>query len=155
MNNLTRNKLTEILDYNPLTGAFIDVETGEILGRASIQTGYVTLKIDGQQYYAQELAWLYTTGTAPIGCVGHINYDRGDNRWANLEQAATVKETPIAKAATVKAPIANGTNGCVLDRETGLWWSMLRVDGKLTKIGKFTTREMAYDAREAAKKALT
>lgn len=47
--------------------------------------GYRVINIDGTEYFAHDLAFLYMTGDFPKGEVEHINRKRDDDRWCNLK----------------------------------------------------------------------
>jgi len=93
MAELTQERLKELLWYVPEVGTFIwlvdrsnKVKARTIAGTVS-SGGYRSIKIDGKQYQAQNLAWLYMTGEWPAGLVDHKDNDCGDNRWENLRLA--------------------------------------------------------------------
>ena len=46
--------------------------------------GYRIINIDGIEYYAHDLAFLYMTGEVPKGEVEHINGIKDDDSWKNL-----------------------------------------------------------------------
>jgi hypothetical protein len=46
--------------------------------------GYRVIDIDGKDYYAHDLIYLYMTGKWPTGEIEHINDNKDDNRWGNL-----------------------------------------------------------------------
>ena len=50
--------------------------------------GYRSITIDGREYFAHDLVWLYMTGELPKGEVEHINRNNDDNRWCNLTTKA-------------------------------------------------------------------
>src|SRR5262249_52604516 len=56
--------------------------------------GYRDINIDGTEYFAQDLIWLWMTGKFPQGRVEHINGIKDDNRWCNLRiSSETTKPT--------------------------------------------------------------
>jgi hypothetical protein len=65
MNMITAERLREVLDYNPETGALVrPVSTnnrwrvGETAGYVH-HSGYVYIRVDGRDYPAHRLAWLW------------------------------------------------------------------------------------------------
>ena len=91
---LTAEWLRAVLDYDPKTGLFhwrIDrggrkARIGALAGSFDA-TGYIQIMIDGKNYKAHRLAWLYVTGNWPIGDIDHLNGERANNRWSNLREA--------------------------------------------------------------------
>ena len=89
---LTAERLRKALDYDPDTGIFTRRYTqggrkiGDAAGSTSVH-GYRVIKIDGRQYRAHRLAWLYVHGRWPRDQIDHINRDKTDNRIANLREA--------------------------------------------------------------------
>jgi AP2 domain/HNH endonuclease len=77
---LTAARLRELLDYDPITGAFT--------WRSPRQSGYRRIFIDGRLYAASRLAWLWMTGSWPKGQIDHANLKKDDDRWTNLREAS-------------------------------------------------------------------
>lgn len=83
--SLNQSRLQLLLRYDPLTGHFcwrhsggghhMDRPAGSLAARV-----YRAIKIDGRDYLAHRLAWLYVHGQFPPGDIDHINMDRSDNR---------------------------------------------------------------------------
>jgi len=114
---LTQERLKELLHYNPDTGAFTwrvrrrRIPAGSPAGCIS-GTGYVTMRVDGYQYLAHRLAWLYMEGYLPENTVDHENCVYGDNRWINLREA------------TNQCQMRNrGVFTCNTSTIKGVWWS--------------------------------
>jgi hypothetical protein len=94
---LTAERLRELLSYDPATGIFRwlasrrghagKAAAGSVAGTAA-HHGYVAIGIDGRQYYAHRLAWLWMTGEWPAEAVDHIDGCTSNNAWANLRAAA-------------------------------------------------------------------
>lgn len=53
------------------------------------EDGYIHIEIDGQDYYAQDLAWLWVYGVFPTRRIEHIDGDKVNNRIANLREAVS------------------------------------------------------------------
>ena len=87
--DLTQDQLKQVLHYDPDTGAFTWLRSGLVAGRARGGRGRVRITIDGQQYKAHRLAFLYMTGRWPVDQIDHINRDNSDNRWVNLREATS------------------------------------------------------------------
>jgi len=83
---LTQERLKEALSYNPDTGIFTRVKTGEPVGYTNGR-GWLRVKIDYKHYKLHRLAFLYMEGRFPPEEVDHINGVRDDNRWCNLRKA--------------------------------------------------------------------
>jgi hypothetical protein len=95
--NLTQERLKELLSYDPATGVFVRVKRtknqygiGSIAGNSDA-SGYQRITIDGKNFKAHRLAWLYMTGAFPSEQIDHIDRNPGNNRFANL-RAVTQSE---------------------------------------------------------------
>jgi hypothetical protein len=67
------------------------MKAGEIAGHVKAD-GYRYIEIDGVEYKACDLAWLYVHGAWPIGEIQHINGNRDDNRLVNLRDTGAVPQ---------------------------------------------------------------
>jgi hypothetical protein len=87
---ITQEYLKSLLSYNPDTGIFIWLENrrrnlkGKIAG--NLDNGYINIRIDGKNYGAHRLAWLYMTGEWPY-MIDHEDMCRNNNKWTNLRLA--------------------------------------------------------------------
>ena len=96
MKRITAERLRELLHYDPDTGDFTRLMAsqsrpdtlGPIKARGN-HLGYILISVDGQQYQAHRLAFLYMTGAWPRQSVDHINGDGRCNRWVNLRDVST------------------------------------------------------------------
>lgn len=85
---LTRQRLCEVLDYDPATGVFTwrekrgNCSEGYEAGCVE-ESGYRRIRIDRVPYYAHRLAWLYVHGGSPRR-VHHRDGDKLNNRIDNL-----------------------------------------------------------------------
>lgn len=99
-------RLRELLDYNPSTGAFTwrqDVGTrskaGEVAGGFDAN-GYIRISFDRQIYPAHRLARFYVYGDWP-SVVTHLNGNKADNSIANLRVAVKDQVTGYKDAPDV------------------------------------------------------
>ena len=156
---LTRERLMELLTYEPATGLFRwRVAVGGVVAASIAGTnngGYTMIAIDRKVYSAHRLAWLYVHGTLPAGQIDHINRVGTDNRIANLRDV-TATENGWNKV----NPQANNTTGYrgVYRRRMRngrvLYRAKIQASGREVFLGLFETPEEASAAYQAAKKEL-
>lgn len=91
---LSCNRLKELLIYNSDTGEFIwkvsrgrRIKINDKAGYKNKNNNSVRIVIDGKNYLAHRLAWLYMTGKWPKNEIDHINNNAFDNKWNNLREA--------------------------------------------------------------------
>jgi hypothetical protein len=136
------------LDYNQETGIFTwKVKTrtssaGGIAGHANWR-GYVSIWINGKQYYAHRLAWAVCNNAWPIGDIDHINEDKSDNRISNL-RIASRSENMFNRGRNSNN--TSGMKGVVFCKQTQRWRAQIMVNRKGVKIGRFDTKEEAANA---------
>lgn len=153
-NELTQDRLREVLNYNPETGAFTwtlprrGVQVGRECGRLSKQHGYRDIGIDMAQYRAQRLAFLYMLGRWPVGDVDHINGDKTDNRWVNLREATRSQNSSNVKIG--KRRNTSGLIGVTWDKARNLWRAQIRQNGRKVNLGRYKEREDAALAHDRA-----
>lgn len=150
--NITQQRVRELLDYDPLTGVLTwkiarpGVMAGQIAGCPSTY-GYIVVRIDGVLYRANRIAFLHAHGYLPH-MVDHENLVRDDNRLSNLRPA-----TRSQNAANSGMSVRNtsGHKGVYRDKKNGKWRAMIGVDGKRLAIGRFNDiMEAARAYRDAA-----
>lgn len=146
---ITQNQLKKTLSYDKNTGIFIWKNIGEnkIAGNVEKEKGYVRIKINGKNYYAHRLAWLYIYGEMPVVQIDHINHNRIDNRIENL-RIATNKVN--LKNQSKRKTNTSGANGITWCKRAKKWYATISIDGKRKSLGYHIKFSEAVDARKDA-----
>lgn len=153
---LTQEGLKELLHYDSETGQFTwnvtlcnrarkGNKAGHIAGR-----GYLYIGFNGKVYSAHRLAWLYVYGQIPENDIDHINGEKTDNRINNLRDVETVINCQNRRAA--RDGSRSGIMGASWHKRIGKWAAQIRIGGKPTHLGYFTTPEEAGRAYLEAKR---
>lgn len=149
---LTADRLRKLLHYNPETGRFTWLE---LRGRRRRAAGYVNswgyrvIMIDGRNYRANRLAWLYVRGELPADEIDHINMVRDDDRFTNLRPATRTLNNANRK------PYRNNSSGFKgVVRRGNRWRAEIRLNRKSIHLGCFATPETAHAAYAAAAEKL-
>lgn len=158
MSFLSQARLKELIDYCPDTGLFHwkfrpgDTRStrsfnsrfpGKIAG-TSQRCGRVIIWIDGKNYLAHRLAWLFMTGRFPKRLIDHCNCRPGDNRFSNLREATSSQNGTNKHGRAV-----TGFKGVVQHRP-GRFVAYIKRDKKTRNLGSFATPEAAHAAYIAA-----
>jgi len=160
---VTATRLRELLDFDPLTGVFLwkvnrrgNSRAGDVAGKQTTQ-GYRSIRVDGRDYQAHRLAWLYVHGAWPEQQIDHLNGQRSDNRLANLRDVSgSINQQNRRVASRGKSSplgvywIDNNPGNPV----PGHWYARITVRRRLVTIGKFSSTEAAHQAYVAAKRQL-
>ena len=138
IDDLSRSKLSEVLEYNPVTGQFVWRSDGTYAGTKV--KGYIAIRVGLRRYYAHRLAWLYVKGVWPVSQIDHINRNKSDNRIANLRQA-----TASQNQGNRTAPCNNksGIRGVRFDKARDKWYADIRKNGRTQFLGRYDTAEEA------------
>ena len=156
---LTAQRLREVLNYDQHTGAFTWTQAtrvgkrlaGKLVGYRQ-RDGYWWIGVDGSDYAAHRLAWLYVTGAWPVDQIDHINTIRDDNRFCNLREA-----TGSVNAQNQRKPNKNGKSGFLgvtWHKASKRWQAAIKVGAKTHHLGLFETPDHAYSAYLTAKRSL-
>ncbi len=148
---ITFSRLKEALHYDPLTGHFTWLERpnrririGSLAGAIHSKTGVVTIQVDGKEYKAHRLAWLYMTESYWPNLIDHKNLKRGDNRWDNLREA---NKSLNAANCPARSGTASGYKGVTRGKKEGEWRAMIKKKGrKRIYLGVFTDPAKAHEA---------
>ena len=143
---ISAKRLHELVRYNRQTGEF----TWRVLNRwrkpgpiGTLHHGYLVARFDDRLYRLHRLAWLYVTGEMPPEETDHINGRRSDNRFVNLRlssHAQNQQNRPKNKNNDT------GYKGVSFCQSTGRWRATISAHGKTKSIGRFDTKQEAYDA---------
>lgn len=159
-NEITAERVRELLSYNPETGVFARKRLGG--GRkpsnssiGCLWDGYIRIWIDGRQMKGHRLAWLHHYGAHPNGAIDHINGNRADNRIDNLRLATTRLNTENEKGA--RSTSITGSLG-VSKTRSGKFTATIRTQlaGHTVQLylGSYDTEADAHAVYIAAKRRL-
>ena len=154
-NELTAEKLRELLHYDPAAGVFTwkvstsnRVKVGDITGCLD-RNGYLLIRVHSCRHKAHRLAWLYVYGVWPEGQIDHINRIRTDNRISNLRD---VSHKQNHQNRSKPSNNTSGHPGVVWNRRDSRWQAQIVHNQKHISLGYFTNLEEAIAARKAAEK---
>lgn len=151
---LTAQRLREVLRYDPETGCFTWLVMLSNKGPVGAEAGspdkrnYIQIGIDGRDYKAHRLAWMYMTGEWPTMEIDHRNTVQSDNRLENL------RELPHRhNAENQRAPRVNNKVGLLgVSPSGGKFKAQIQVAGRQFNLGRFDTPEQAHESYIAAKR---
>lgn len=152
---ITQKELKETLNYDPETGSFTwikskskKIKLGDRAGSYD-HYGYVTIKINKENYKAHRLAYLYMNGEFPEKHIDHINGNPSDNSFSNIRSANNFENQRNRK---LQKNNKSGYKGVCWSKRDGVWITHIRINGKHTYLGTFSDKELAHKAYcEAAK----
>ncbi len=152
---LTQARLREVLSYNPLTGEFTwqhgTRKAGKMAGHAKNKGhGYGGVHVDGRVYLTHRLAWFYVYGEWPTLAIDHRNWQRNDNRIANLRD---VSGSTNQENRRVQSNNKAGLLGAHWNKRLGKFMARIKVKNKYLNLGGFVTAEEAHQAYLKAKRA--
>lgn len=143
---MNKKRLHELVSYDPETGIFIrkvnsgTAIEGDVAG-GKCGNGYILISLDGKQYSAHRLAWMYMHGSWPAKLIDHINGDKTDNRIQNLREA-----THFNNICNKKATSKSGFKGVTFWKRNGSWKAQCQVRGVNKHLGYYKTPEEAHAA---------
>ena len=130
---LTAERLRELLDYDPDTGAFTwrvtrshQIKAGNVAG-STIAKDYVQIRIDGRRYLAHRLAWFYIYGEWPAGQLDHAD-THGNHNWiTNLRPATQTQNNGNMRRRSDNTSGFKGVSWCTARQ---CWRTMITVAGR-------------------------
>lgn len=150
---LTQAQLKKLLHYDPLTGIFIRLKTvtynarkGDIAG-CPTSKGYLTIDLLGKKYKSHRLAWLYVYGCWPKHNIDHKDRRKDNNAVDNLRDEPQLENL---KNSRMHFDNTSGHNGISWDKKACKWYAKITVNYKQISLGKFTDKDDAIAARQAA-----
>ena len=152
-NELTAERLREILSYDPETGHFHwrvragRHKAGDMAG-SLIKDRYIQICVNRVRFLAHRLAWLYVHGKWPTDQIDHINGTKGDNRIANLREATNAENLQNQR---VRCTNKSRYPGVCWDTLKGKWRAQIRFGGKTIYLGLYSDAMDAAAARAKAK----
>lgn len=153
---VSKERLQELLDYNPATGLFTwkrhvagTVRAGSRAG--SDNKGYILIKVDKKRHPAHCLAWEYMYGEIPKEMeIDHINGIRNDNRIVNLRCISA-----SGNAQNQRRAHKDNSSGFLGTFPYGnRFRAQIYIDRKQKYLGTFDTPEEAHEAYLVAKRLL-
>lgn len=139
---VTQERLKELFDYNPETGNLVwkvrrqRIKVGGVAGRVDNQ-GYRRIRLDGRNYQAHRLVWLWHHGEWPKYEIDHINRVRDDNRIENLRDVSG-----SINRLNSDRPNKTGLAGVV--KNGSGFQAKLNIFGETAYLGTFATPEEAH-----------
>jgi len=153
MNELTADRLRELLHYDPETGVFTrrlkrgGYAAGSRVGYTA-PDGRVLVSVDNKNFRAHRLVWLYVHGEWPSNDVDHINGDPSDNRLCNLRDVPHM----VNLQNRVRPTRANRHGLIGVTKNHDRFMAQIKIDGRRVYIGTYDTPEEASAAYLEAKR---
>lgn len=147
-NLITTDRLREVLNYDPTTGAFTwlvrtssRIHVGDIAGRAD-PLGYRKIRVDGREYLAHRLAFLFMTGDWPADEIDHRDGEPSNNAWTNLREATRSQNTANTRLRKNKTL----PKGVSFRASSGRYIAQIVIHRETKYLGSFATPEDAHRA---------
>jgi hypothetical protein len=152
--DISQKKIKNRLDYCPETGVFkwiIDIggmKAGDVAGNRHLTRRgkmYRTIMIDGVNYRAHRLAWLYMFGCLPSDEIDHIDGDGLNNKIENLrivDRLGNCRNKRISKS--------NRSGATGVKASGKKWIAQIKINRKSVYLGTYTDWFDAVCARKSA-----
>lgn len=149
---LTPDRLRQHLHYDPVSGVFTwlvplarNVRVGAEAGCLKAD-GYISIGIDGKQYKAHRLVWLYTYGVWPEQ-LDHRDRNRTNNRLLNLRLADNHLN---GVNRNLFSNNKSGVKGVFWYSKLRKWQANITVRNVVHYLGRFDTLDAAISVRVQA-----
>lgn len=145
---LTQQILKNILKYDKYTGIFTwlinikKIKFGDIAGSIT-KNGYTQIMIDGKNYKAHRLAWLYVLGKWPENDIDHKDRNKSNNIWENLRD---VTRSLNMLNTGLRIDNTSGVTGVSYVTSRKMW----QADYCGIRLGIFDSKEEAIRSRKLA-----
>jgi hypothetical protein len=155
---LTKEVVRDLFEYEPETGFLIrrkSAGTRSKIGDAAgthDKYGYRTVQIANKKYFVHRVVWLHVHGQIPVNVIDHINGIKDDNRLSNLRDVTSSENCQNLRKA--KSHNKSGLQGVSWDFEKSKWRTQITIDGRAKFLGRFETKELAYECYLEAKRRL-
>ena len=156
--DLTAERARHLLAYDPQTGILTrrvalsrSTKVGDVAGYEHPVKRYVYLFVDGKRYFAHRVIWLMQTGAWPPETIDHRDGDRKNNRWSNLRLLSVGENNQNRQR---KSRNTSGLLGVSWMARANKWRAQICVGRKVMYLGLHETKESAYEAYLAAKRAV-
>lgn len=155
MNELTVERLRELLRYEPVTGEFFwlarpRIRAGKRAGNVRPKDGRRSIRVDCKLYLAARLAWLYMTGKWPAHQVDHFDTNPTNDAWRNLRDLPSAKNAQNRRQAGPRS--STGLLG--VNKNGARFQAALTLDGRRYRFGTYDTPEQAHAAYVEGKRQL-
>ena len=92
--NITHEKLLQLIKYNKSTGIFIRRRTGLRTGFVNSSNGFRAIELEGKRYTEPRLAVFYVNGQWPEGKVQHKGKSRRVTKFIDLSYQLPAMQPP-------------------------------------------------------------
>lgn len=153
---LTQGRLKELFSYNPDTGEFTRLVNSSSTGRRGDvpgyknNCGYIVIGVDGKQYLAHRLIWLFVFAKWPTLDIDHINGITSDNRLKNIREASKSEN----QQNRIKPHKNNKSNFLGVCKNGNNWRATIKLKGKFIHLGTYKTKVEAHDSYLMAKRKI-
>jgi len=113
---------------------------------------YIVFKLFGQVYLGHRVAWaIHNNSDIPCGHeIDHRNGNKSDNSASNLRLALPHQN----KSNMDTAQGVSGLRGVTWDKSRKKWIAQISSQNKCLFLGRFDTKEEAYNARKSAEEVI-
>jgi len=150
-------ELRRLFNYDEETGVLtraVKVNKRSLVGDVAgslTHNGYLKTGIDKAYYSVHRIIYKMATGIDPGNLeIDHINGDRVDNRMQNLRAVDCSTNMRNCRMLTANT---SGRTGVRFEPARNKWRAYIHLNNKGFSLGRFTLKEDAIKAREAAEKA--